>query len=44
MKGPDKRKIATIDKEAKNTMPTKPNVKVLHAVGRVGKELRAYEY
>lgn len=43
MKGLDKRKVTTTDKKVKNTMPTKPNVKVLHAVSRIGKELRAYE-
>lgn len=43
MKGLDKRKVTTVDKEVKNTMPTKPNVKVLHAEGRLGKELRAHE-
>lgn len=38
MEGLDKRKDITIDKEIKNTTLTKPNVKVLHAAGRGGKD------
>lgn len=36
MEGLGKRKDTTIDKEIKNTTPTKPNVEVLHAAGRGG--------